>query len=63
MAAEKLGRYMTSPQFIERANAAITKAVRELEAKGIQPAYVMRFASNGPAAQCEDGKPPETSPK
>ena len=42
MAADKLGRYMTSPQFIERANAAITKAVRELEAKGIKPAYAVR---------------------
>lgn len=42
MPADKLGRYMTSPQFIERANAAVRKAVRALEAKGIKPACVER---------------------
>lgn len=42
MPADKLGRYMTSPEFFERANAAVEKAVRELEAKGIQPVYMER---------------------
>ncbi|NKJ47356.1 hypothetical protein CIC12_11485 [Burkholderia sp. SG-MS1] len=42
MPADKLGRYMTSPEFFERANAAVEKAVRELEAKGIQPVYMDR---------------------
>lgn len=39
MPADKLGRYMQSPEFLKRANAAVAKAVRELEAKGIQPTY------------------------
>ncbi|MBN3817543.1 hypothetical protein G3N57_13400 [Paraburkholderia sp. Se-20369] len=42
MAADKLGRYLTSPEFRARANAAIAKAIRELEAKGIQPVYINR---------------------
>ncbi|QTO43641.1 hypothetical protein [Burkholderia latens] len=42
MPADKLGRYMTSPLFFERAKAAVEKAVRELEAKGIQPVYMDR---------------------
>ncbi|USS46257.1 hypothetical protein NFI99_15100 [Burkholderia glumae] len=39
MPADKLGRYMMSSEFLERANAAITKAVRDLESRNIQPAY------------------------
>jgi hypothetical protein len=35
---------MTSPDFLASANAAIAKAVRELEMKGIQPVYVDRDA-------------------
>lgn len=42
MPADKLGRYMQSPEFLKRANAAVAKAVRELEAKGIQPTYLDR---------------------
>ena len=42
MSADKLGRFMASPEFLARANAAIAKSVRELEMKGIQPAYVDR---------------------
>ncbi|MBC8641671.1 hypothetical protein IAG25_33130 [Caballeronia sp. EK] len=42
MPADKLGRYMTSEAFLSRANAAVKKAVRSLEEKGIQPAYVVR---------------------
>jgi hypothetical protein len=46
MPADKLGRYMTSPQFLERANAAVRKAVERLEAKGVKPACVTRRASD-----------------
>ncbi|WP_459199430.1 hypothetical protein ACQVRX_07315 [Ralstonia pseudosolanacearum] len=42
MPADKLGRYITSPEFLRRANEAVAKAVRELEAKGIKPVYVAR---------------------
>ncbi|MBW5287858.1 hypothetical protein [Burkholderia gladioli] len=42
MSADKLGRYMTSQAFFDRAKAAVEKAVRELEAKGIQPVYMDR---------------------
>ncbi|TAM05447.1 MAG: hypothetical protein EPN70_08535 [Paraburkholderia sp.] len=42
MPADELGRYMTSPEFFARAKAAVEKAVRELEAKGIQPCYMDR---------------------
>jgi L-fucose isomerase-like protein len=42
MPASKLGRYITSREFFERANAAVAEAVRALEAKGIKPAYVVR---------------------
>ncbi|WP_176059968.1 hypothetical protein [Paraburkholderia sp. BCC1876] len=44
MPADKLGRYMTSPEFLKRAKAAVADAVHKLEAKGIQPAYVDRRA-------------------
>ncbi|WP_175794782.1 hypothetical protein [Burkholderia ambifaria] len=44
MSADKLGRFMTSPEFLARANAAIARSVRELEMKGIQPVYVDRNA-------------------
>lgn len=46
MAADKLAQFVASGEFLKRANAAITEAVRELEAKGIKPAYVMRQASD-----------------
>ncbi|MBO1856665.1 hypothetical protein J4G52_24310 [Burkholderia cenocepacia] len=39
MPADKLGRYMTSQAFFDRAKAAVADAVRALEAKGIKPAY------------------------
>lgn len=42
MPADKLGLYITSPEFFERAKVAGEKAVRELEAKGIQPCYMDR---------------------
>jgi hypothetical protein len=42
MPHDKLGRYMVSDEFLERADAAIKKAVSELEANGIKPAYVVR---------------------
>nr|WP_311527967.1 hypothetical protein [uncultured Ralstonia sp.] len=42
MPADKLGQYITSPEFLRRANEAVAKAVRELEAKGIKPVYVTR---------------------
>lgn len=42
MPSDKLGRYMTSPEFFERAKAAVEKAVRDLEARGIQPHYMDR---------------------
>lgn len=42
MPPDKLGRYMVSDEFLQRANAAIEKAVNELEAKGIKPAYIVR---------------------
>ncbi|MBP0588709.1 hypothetical protein J8I87_03050 [Paraburkholderia sp. LEh10] len=42
MPANKLGRYITSRTFFERANAAVAEAVRALEAKGIKPAYIVR---------------------
>ncbi|WP_175817981.1 hypothetical protein [Burkholderia diffusa] len=44
MSADKLGRFMTSPEFLARANAAIARSVRELEMKGIQPVYGDRSA-------------------
>ncbi len=62
MPADKLGRYMNSPQFIERANAAITKAVRQLDAKGIQPAYATRRAS-GTADEHEPLPQPQSPSK
>lgn len=45
MAADKLGRYMTSQGFLARAKAAVAAAVRELEAKGIKPAYGERSST------------------
>jgi hypothetical protein len=39
MPADKLGRFMTGPEFLRRANAAVVEAVRHLEARGIKPAY------------------------
>ena len=45
MSADKLGRYITSPAFLARANEAVSRAVARLEAKGIKPAYVERGGS------------------
>jgi len=42
MPADKLGRYMRSPEFLKRANEAVAEAVRELETKGIRPVYLDR---------------------
>jgi hypothetical protein len=38
----RLEKYIASPEFLQRANAAIEKAIDALEAKGIKPAYVVR---------------------
>lgn len=45
MPADKLGRYMRSPEFLKRANDAVAEAVRELESHGIQPVYLDRKPS------------------
>ncbi|MGF6755261.1 hypothetical protein [Paraburkholderia sp. GAS42] len=42
MPADKLGRFMTSPEFLRRANAAVVQACRGLQAKGIAPAWIER---------------------
>lgn len=42
MPADKLGRFMTSEAFLTRAKASVKKAVENLEAKGIEPAYAVR---------------------
>ncbi|APR34321.1 hypothetical protein [Paraburkholderia sp. SOS3] len=42
MPADKLGRYMRSPEFLKRANEAVAEAVRDLEAHGIRPVYLDR---------------------
>ncbi|WP_169743331.1 hypothetical protein [Caballeronia glathei] len=42
MPADKLGKYMQSPEFLRRANTAVAKVVANLEAKGIKPAYIAR---------------------
>jgi hypothetical protein len=46
MPADKLGRYMTSRTFLERANAAVAEAVRALEAKGIKPVFSERGSTD-----------------
>jgi hypothetical protein len=59
MPADKLGRYMTSPEFLKRAQTAVADAVCKLEAKGIKPAYVDRRSSQivgaGDDEGCEKG--------
>lgn len=40
--SDQLGRFITSPEFQDRANAAVVKAVAALEAKGIKPAFIVR---------------------
>ena len=42
MAVDKLGRYIRSKAFLERANSAVEKAVSELEASGVKPVYIER---------------------
>jgi len=68
MPADKLGRYMQSPEFLKRARAAVAKAVRELEAKGIQPAYLDRRTGRSMGHRddvaraddpCEGRRPPD----
>jgi hypothetical protein len=39
MPADKLGKYMHSPEFLRRAQKAIERAVADLEAKGLKPVY------------------------
>jgi hypothetical protein len=48
MPVDKLGRYMNSAEFLAHANAAVKRTVGELEAKGINPAYIVR--ESGPVA-------------
>ncbi|MDR6384013.1 hypothetical protein [Paraburkholderia caribensis] len=59
MPADKLGRYMRSPEFLKRANHAVAEAVRDLEAHGIQPVYLDRktgrIAGGSDDALREDG--------
>ena len=63
MPADKLGRFMTSGTFLERANAAVAKAVRRLEKRGIAPAYIQRQPSQqsnidaGPSDSAQEGSP------
>lgn len=42
MPANKLGRYMRSPEFLKRANEAVAEAAGDLELHGIQPVYLDR---------------------
>lgn len=49
MSADKLGRFMTSPEFLKRANALIEQAARKLEMRGIQLAYIHRPPRQKPA--------------
>lgn len=68
MPADKLGRYMRSPEFLKRANEAVTEAVRDLTSHGIRPVYLDRKAgrivgvghdaSSGDAA-CEGRQVPD----
>ncbi len=48
MPADKLGRYMTSEAFLAGANAAVARAVRQLEQRSIAPTYVQRSRSQQP---------------
>jgi hypothetical protein len=70
MPADKLGRFMTSSEFLRRANAAVAEAVCLLEARGIKPAYVDRetgqitgdgdaehLADRGPAGHAKQSFP------
>jgi|GEM_PF-1863304 len=50
MPADKLGRFMTSDLFLARANAAIAKAVHQLEEQGIAPTYIQRPQGDKPKA-------------
>lgn len=44
--SDRLGRFITSKEFIERANRAVGKAIAELEAKGVRPVYIERIGDN-----------------
>lgn len=68
MPADKLGRFMTSPEFLERAKTAVARAVRELETKGIRPVYLDRDAgrivggsddASRANDSCEGPRPPD----
>ncbi|MGF6877264.1 hypothetical protein OKW35_006743 [Paraburkholderia sp. MM5477-R1] len=70
MPADKLGRYMKSSKFLARANTAVAKAVRELDAKGIQPAFLDRKTgrivglsddASRPNDACEGRRAPDIS--
>lgn len=39
MPADKLGEFRKCPGFMRRANAAVTKSIVNLEAKGTNPVY------------------------
>ncbi|MGS1070553.1 hypothetical protein [Burkholderia glumae] len=68
MPADKLGRYMRSPEFLKRANEAVIEAVRGLRLHGIRPVHLDREtgrivgasydASSGDAA-CEERRIPD----
>lgn len=68
MPADKLGRYMRSPEFLKRANEAVAEAVRDLKSHGIRPVHLDRKtgrivgvshdASSGDAA-CEGRRVPD----
>jgi hypothetical protein len=59
MPADKLGRYMRSPKFLNRADEAIAEAVRNLESRGIRPVYLNRktgrIVGDGADATHENG--------
>jgi len=67
MPADKLGKYMTSADFLQRANAAVKKSVSNLEAKGIDPAYSARRSKRGLEGKdiipCPPGSRPTGSDK
>lgn len=42
MPPDKLGRFMRSQEFLNRANEAIARAVRDLHLKGIRTSYLDR---------------------
>ncbi|MDE2201608.1 MAG: hypothetical protein KGJ38_02665 [Burkholderiaceae bacterium] len=51
MPADKLGQFMKGAEFLRRCNAAIEKAVRGLETRGIKPVYSERQAGDVHSAE------------